>query len=1196
MKRLLGILFVVISSIASAQNTTVTGTVTDPDGFAWAGGSVQFTLYNSAGGIVKQGGVPLTPAQMNKTVALDNTGSFSLALADNTTLSPVGTQWTLLVCPAASAPCQTLAKFTASGSTLNLTSAIASQLQALRFPAGYTARGYGDIEISPLPPPGGTYYNLQSTVIRFWNGTIWAALAGGGGAGNPNAPANSVQIANSSVTGFNSDPGFLIDPAAHTFTSTKNMILNAISIVPRNTYDPMDTRFNGGLAAAIAGTSGFSPTQVIQAAIDYGECQLQTHAVTNGGINIPLPAANMQISQLLLWSGTSIGGDQNAVYAIGPILQHTDATKSMLVGHGSSDTLVCGGTTYTPGAAGGMFLHNFAISGMGSTTASNRDIGIELNGSFSAIWQVWGSGNQFGSQAIYNDGFNNFIFFAGYYGAQLSGCGSYTTGTLPISSSVTPNQCNTVQDSSVDSEMHYIYATDAAEQLSGHGPGACYPGCAAIGTGNNTDASHLFAQISDVDISIQGTAARVTAIRADGTSREMILLGGQNNIVDDIQMNGSCLSSALQPNYNTGTQTGCYAIKDAGQGNIVSNWSGGGGNTFFGQAYMECGIWSGTVGFAAVGGLYTQGVNRGNPNNGGANDEAFCGTFQGDSASGKVIFSDAMAEQTANGSTIDVSNLTSIFVNTTTPVTVIKGAVAGQTVTFRGVPGASIVPGGTSSQNITTCTGLPEILSNVSVRTFTNKGGYRGGGTTPNNQWNEICNTPQLTPLHVAYAGNPTPSQPSMVDFFGNIQARQLQNAGIDVSQLHGPVAPTGQYCFMQKNTFSDGYYTTSPLACTTVDLTHQTAGEVFVFGANYVSSYDLYLVSNSTGSSIPLGKYPPPAGSNPLFWDGPTTIAAGGDGSTPPPASINYTGMYIAPWGVLLNTYNNTQPPCDITTRGRMWLISGGGTNPDVYQGCIQTGVSTYAWSNLALGSVGTTGFVTLNTGPGSLGNSHISEASNVGYDTFTQGIIVNDSSGNGGNSIATEGTKPVGPPALCVSGTDCMWADSTAHNWMMDNGGTGSVNVVGISTAGTPGNCPKLDTNGKNIVDSGAPCGSGTPPGTPTYVMDAGAGTGPTGTSLSSGSTDYSGFINFTTGTCTGGVCPSAVGVVSLLFSRTYSPQLKCSAQPSNANAVGLANNVQPYIPFANLSGVHFVLQSNTTGLPQSTALAYYYHCDPQ
>lgn len=1202
MKKFLLLAYFLIGIPALAQTTAVTGTVTDPDGFAWAGGTGNFQLYNPNGGTVKQNGVPLTAAQMNVAVTLNGSGAFSTGLADNTTLTPVGTQWAYQICPAASAPCQTFPRFTASGASLSLTTAITSQIQALRFPASYTSRGYGDIEIAPLPPPGGTYYNLQSSLIRFWNGTVWAAMGSGGGGGGalPNAPDNSVQVSKSGSTAFGSDPNINIDTTTHTFSNTFNTILNAFSLTARNTYDPMDTKFNGGLAAAIAGTSGFTPTQVIQAAIDYGECQLQTHAIaTGGGINIPLPARGMNISQILLWGGTSIGGDQNGIYATATSFQHIDATKPMIMSHGSSDTLVCNGTTYTPGGVGGVFIHNMGISGMGNTSAGSQDIGIMLNGQASAVWQVWGAGNQFGAQAILNSGFNNFIFFAGYFGAQISGCASFTTGALPVSSSITPNECAAVQDSSTDSELHYIYASDGAAQLSGNGPGACYPGCAAVATGNNTDASHIFAQVSDVDLSVGGNNSRLTSIRLDGTSRESVLLSGPGNIIDGIQMNGSCLSTALKANYDANIPTGCRNLNDTGQGNQVLGIEGNVGVSFFGQGYNQCIIGSNLNGASAIGGTYGFLDYRGLPDSTSVNDRAYCGAFQGDAAGGRVMFPQGAAV-TATTGTINASAVSYVNIQTTTPVTHITGGINGQELDIIGTPGASIVPGVVGTESIYTCNGLPEVLDGYKIIKFKNAGGYTAGTSTLNNSWREICNTPNLTPLQVGFANETAPTTPSVISFFGNIQPYQIPNPTLDVSQLHGPSAGSGQYCFVEKANFSDSYYVTSQLACTSVDLAHQTAGQIFVSLVPQAITYDMYLVSNTTGSGIPLGKLGPPNTGGPFgyYWDGPTTVAAGGDGTISPQVLLNYTGMYLAPFGVLINTYGKIQPPCDLVTRGKLWLVDGGGVNPDIYQGCFQTGSSSYAWTSISISSIATTGFVPLTLGPASFGNSHINESSNPGNATFTEGIIVNDTSGAGGNAIGTEGSQPLG----CVSGVDCLWADSTQHQWLMTNNGAANAAVVSIPVATpiTAGHCVMGGTTNDTIVDAGAACGSGggTTPGTPTVIADSGAGTGAT-TTLSNAS-DFSGFVNLTTGTCTGGVCPNApapVGVFTLTYSRTYTPALKCFIEPANNLAVNLANSVQIYAILSQQTTAHFVAVANTTtGLPQSSAFIYYYHCDFQ
>jgi hypothetical protein len=52
--------------------------------------------------------------------------------------------------------------------------------------------------------------------------------------------------------------------------------------------------------------------------------------------------------------------------------------------------------------------------------------------------------------------------------------------------------------------------------------------------------------------------------------------------------------------------------------------------------------------------------------------------------------------------------------------------------------------------------------------------------------------------------------------------------------------------------------------------------------------------VTNTEGNGVATGKYPAPVTGPPTFWDGVTTIAAGGDGSTPPAANANNTGSAL--------------------------------------------------------------------------------------------------------------------------------------------------------------------------------------------------------------------------------------------------------------------------------------------------------------
>jgi len=913
---------------AQAQNTTVSGTVTDPDAFNWAGGSIQFALYNGQGGTVTYNGVPLTPSQLVVNIGLNSGGAFSIALSDNTLLQPVGTQWNISVCPAASAPCQTLQRVTISGSTQDLTTTINGQIKALRFSASYTARAYGQVEISPIPPSGGTYYDITLAAPKFWNGTAWVIYAGNTG-GNPHAPVNSIQTANSALNSFLSDPNFLIDSTTHTRTSTANDRINSFESTPRRLYDPMDTKYLGGLAAAMAGTSGHTPTEVINATIDFAECQKQM-GLAPDLMQISLPTGpSIPVSAIRVWSNQVLSGDSLITRAN---LQHTTDTAIMITGHASGDTLTCSNSvTYTPGGAAAVEIGYLGISGINNTGTGSLDIGIKEIGSSWFVHDITGIGNAFSSQGIWDAGFNNTTFRVGYPGAQINGCSAFTAGRLS-------GACQAVEIDSVDGEVNYVYATDGIQNQAGHPAGACYPQCAGIGiNGSNVDASHLFGQISDIDILSTGSNTRGTIWRVDGSSREGVRLAGQNSTISDINITAVCTDATLATAYSAGTATGCAAVVDNGQGNQIAVVSYNGNTPIFGQSYVECALQSNSNGSSSTGGTYGfVHYFRGNPNNTSVNDRTYCGAFQGDVASGQVMFP-SMAVVGANNATVDTNGVTTIFLLTATPATNFVGGVTGQDLYVTGNPGSSISTAG----NIQTCTGLSEFPGVLPMH-FRNTGGYSNGAGADNNQWREICNTPQADFVHLNWKSNPTPTNKYIVDFYGNGIDRQVPNIVLDASQLHGPTVGSGHYCFVEEAIYNDGNHNVSQQACTTVDLTNQTAGEIFVVGSTQVATYNLYMNANTTGSGIPLGKFPAPTSG---FWNGPTTIAAGGDGSASPAANENNTGMFFYPWGAVINTTANTQPPCTVATRGRQWLLSGGGAGPDTYQICEETTGSTFAW-----------------------------------------------------------------------------------------------------------------------------------------------------------------------------------------------------------------------------------------------------------
>jgi len=132
--RLFALLFV--PALSFAQFTTVTGTVIDPNGLAYANGTIVPTLVTSASPTLN--GLAYTPP--TQPVGLDINGKFAMQLADNTVLLPASTKWNFQVCsfggtiqPAGGkgSVCFSLASpITISGSSQS----ISTQLQAAALP------------------------------------------------------------------------------------------------------------------------------------------------------------------------------------------------------------------------------------------------------------------------------------------------------------------------------------------------------------------------------------------------------------------------------------------------------------------------------------------------------------------------------------------------------------------------------------------------------------------------------------------------------------------------------------------------------------------------------------------------------------------------------------------------------------------------------------------------------------------------------------------------------------------------------------------------------------------------------------------------------------------------------------------------------------------------------------------------------
>jgi len=156
MKRIsaLALLLLFCPVLALAQFTTVSGTVTDPNGLPYAFGAITPSLISAGTPIFTATGQPYSPP--SQSVGLDINGSFVMQLADNTALTPGGTQWNFQVCSNGGSiqpsggkgpVCFSLAApITISGSTQSITAQLDAVALALSFnPGSGTLTGGGTI-------------------------------------------------------------------------------------------------------------------------------------------------------------------------------------------------------------------------------------------------------------------------------------------------------------------------------------------------------------------------------------------------------------------------------------------------------------------------------------------------------------------------------------------------------------------------------------------------------------------------------------------------------------------------------------------------------------------------------------------------------------------------------------------------------------------------------------------------------------------------------------------------------------------------------------------------------------------------------------------------------------------------------------------------------------------------------------------
>lgn len=183
------LLFLGFGSLASAQTTAVTGTITDSDSQLWTNAKYNVTfvpnpnfpnlnLYTINGTAITSG---TYIGYLSQNSVTNGSGVLSITLLDNNIISPAGSSWRFTIQSNTSAQAVSYPSVAVSGASQSLTTFLSTNSIAPRFPATPGAFGYNDGEISVIPQPGGYYWSTTALLQRFWNGTSWQNTSGAGG-------------------------------------------------------------------------------------------------------------------------------------------------------------------------------------------------------------------------------------------------------------------------------------------------------------------------------------------------------------------------------------------------------------------------------------------------------------------------------------------------------------------------------------------------------------------------------------------------------------------------------------------------------------------------------------------------------------------------------------------------------------------------------------------------------------------------------------------------------------------------------------------------------------------------------------------------------------------------------------------------------------------------------------------------------
>jgi len=279
-----------------AQFTLVSGTVKDPNNLPYAFGTISAQLASSSSPVFTLTG--LSYAVPTQAVGLDKNGKFLLRLADNTALSPGGSQYSFTVCSGAGtvspsvgtgSQCFTTGLLTISGATQDISTAINALALALTLSGaggitGATAGGGLVVNGTTL----GNRVDCGNNQVLQWNGAAWVCssvsagtVTGSGAVGYyPKFSGSSTNIAQSLF----GDGSTLNQCTISAISRTANLVTVTCqggsgawipSGSPMSISGVADSSFNTGV--------GVSVTPITDTGAQYTYTQVGANASSSGG-------------------------------------------------------------------------------------------------------------------------------------------------------------------------------------------------------------------------------------------------------------------------------------------------------------------------------------------------------------------------------------------------------------------------------------------------------------------------------------------------------------------------------------------------------------------------------------------------------------------------------------------------------------------------------------------------------------------------------------------------------------------------------------------------------------------------------------------------------------------------------------------------------------------------------------------------